>query len=185
MRVKARAGASSATIRDRRGVNLGRCGLWRSERTSDQKERVMIGVPVEHKLAMACEHRLGRIIDVACVFNLKTVTSPVGNFEPRKSLCVVLALAEGNLWLLEFRYWAVGFDVGGVLGGFPRFGLASQWRHRWWAWPAVWKAELSWPGLATYITGSLIGGDDADRIMGLLAADEFNGAQPIGARADR
>jgi hypothetical protein len=182
---KAKGWRVVGTIRDWRGVNLGRCGLWRSERTSDQKEGAMIGVPVEHKLAMTCEHRLGRIVDVASVFNLQRVASPIGDFEPRKSLRVVLALADGGLWLLEFRYWAVGFDVSGVLFRLPRVGLASQWRHRWWAWPAVWKAELSWPGLATYITGSLIGGDDADRIMGLLAADAFNGAQPIGARAER
>lgn len=145
----------------------------------------MIGVPVEHKLAMACEQRLGRIVDVASVFNLETVTSPVRNFDPWKSLRVALVLADGDLWILEFRYWAVGFDVGGVLCRFPRLGLASQWRRRWWAWPAVWKAELSWPGLATYISGSLIGGDDADRLMGLLAADEFDGAQTIGVRVDR
>lgn len=143
----------------------------------------MIGIPVEHKLAMACEQRLGRIVDVAGVFNVHRVTSPVGNFEPRKPLRVVLALSDGDLWLLEFHYWAVGFDVSGVLCRFPRFGLAGHWRHRWRAWPAVWKAELSWPGLATSITGSLIGGDDADRLMGLLAADEFDGVQAIGARA--
>ena len=145
----------------------------------------MIGVPVEHKLATACEYRLGRIVDGASVFNLQAVKSPVGNFETRKSLRVVLALAEGDLWLLEFRYWAVGFDVSGVLCRFPRLGLSSKWCHRWWAWPAVWKAELSWPGLATYLTGSLIGGDDADRIIGLLAADEFEAVQPIRVRADR
>lgn len=144
----------------------------------------MIGAPVEHKLAIACEHRIGRVVDVASVFNLQRVASPVGNFEPRKPLRVVLALTKNDVWLLELRYWAVGFDVGGVLCRFPRLGLASHWRHRSWAWPAVWKAELSWPGLATYATGSLIGGDDADRIMGLLAADEFDGAQPIGVRAD-
>ena len=65
--------------------------------------------------------------------------------------------------------------MGGVLCRFPRLGLVSQWRHRSWAWPAVWAAELSWPELTTYVTGSLIGGQDADRLMGLLAADEFDG----------
>lgn len=133
----------------------------------------MIGVPVEHKLAMASEQRLGQVVDVASVFNLQRVTCPVGNFKPPKPLGVVLALTEDDLWILEFRSWAVGFDVGGVLCRLPRFGLVSQWRHRAWAWPAVWRAELSWPEIATYVTGSLIGGQDADRIMGLLAADEF------------
>ena len=134
----------------------------------------MIGVPVEHKLAMACEERLGRIVDVASTFNLQRVMSPVGNFKPRRSLRVVLALTESDLWLLELRYWAVGFDVGGVLCQFPRFGLVTQSRHQPWAWPAVWKARLSWPELATYVTGSMIGGQDADRLVGLLAADEFD-----------
>lgn len=145
----------------------------------------MIGVPVDQKLATRCEHRVGRVVEVASVFNLQRVASPAGNLEPRKSVRIVLALTEKDVWLLEFRYWTVGFDVGGVLCRFPRLGLVSQWRHRSWAWPAVWKVELSWPELATYVTGSLIGGDDADRIMGLLAADEFDRAQPIAIRADR
>lgn len=140
----------------------------------------MIGVPVEHKLAMACEQRLGRVVYVASAFNLRRVASLVGDFKPRKSLRVVLALTASDLWLLEFRYWAVGFDVGGAICRFPRLGLVSQWHHCWWAWPAVWKSELSWPELATYITGSLIGGDDANRIMGLLAADEFDDVCAIG-----
>ena len=38
----------------------------------------------------------------------------------------------------------------------------------------MWKARLSWPELATYVTGSMIGGQDADRLVGLLAADEFD-----------
>jgi hypothetical protein len=145
----------------------------------------MIGVPVEHKLAMACEHRLGRVIDVASLFNLRRVTSPVGNLSPRRPLRLVVALTESDLWLLEFRYWAVGFDVGGVLCLFPRLGLASQWHRRRWAWPAVWKAELSWPELATYVTGSLIGGDDANRMMGLLAADEFDRAQGMSVPSEK
>jgi hypothetical protein len=138
----------------------------------------MIGVPVDHKLARACEQRLGRIVDVATVFNLKRVTSPVGACRPRRPLRVVLALTEDDLWLLEFRYWTVGFDVGAALCRFPRLGVISQWSHRAWAWPAAWKAELSWPELGTYVVGSLIGGDDADRIMGLMAADEFDDLGP-------
>ncbi len=145
----------------------------------------MIGVPVEHKLSLACEQRLGRVVDVASTVSLQRVTSPFGSLKPGKSLRVVLALTEDDLWLLEFRYWALGFDVGGVLCRFPRAGLVSQWRHRSWAWPAVWKAEMSWPELATYVTGSLLGGDDANRIMGLLAADEFDDAQEMAVPADK
>lgn len=144
----------------------------------------MIGVPVEHKLTIACEQRLGRAVDVASTFNLQGIMSPAGNFKPRKPLRVAVGLTQSDVWLLDFHYWALGFDVGGVLCRVPRRGLVSQWRHRSWAWPAVWRVELSWPELATYITGSLIGGDDANRIMGLLAADEFDGAQATGGPAD-
>ena len=141
----------------------------------------MIGVPVEHKLAMACEQRLGRMVDVASTFNLHRIASPAGNFRPRKSTRLVAALTEDDLCLLEFRYRVVGFEVGAALCRFPRRRLVSQWRHRPWAWPAVWRVDLSWPELATYVEGSLIGGDDADRIMGLLAADEFEAADSAGA----
>jgi hypothetical protein len=133
----------------------------------------MIGVPVEQGLALACERQLGHVARAASTFNLHRVASPASDLKPRKALRVVLAMTDEDLWLLEFRYWVVGFDVGAVLSRFPRCGLVSQWHHQWWGWPAVWKAELSWPTLATYVVGSLIGGDDADRIMGLLAADEF------------
>ena len=158
--------------------------LCTSDRTSHQKEGAVIGALVEHKLAMACEERLGRVVDVASSFNLERVTSPVGNFKPRKSLRVVLALTESDLSVLEFRSWAVGFDVGGVLCQFPRSGLVGQWRRHPWAWPAVWKAKLSWPALATYATGSMIGGKDADRMMGLLAADEFDTVCATAAAAE-
>jgi hypothetical protein len=133
----------------------------------------MIGVPVEDRLALACERRLGQAVRAASTFNLHRIASPAGNLKPRKPLRVVLAMTDEEVWLLEFEYWVVGFDVGAALCPFPRGGLVSQWRHRWWAWPAVWKAELSWPELATYVVGSLIGGEDTDRIMGLLTADEF------------
>ena len=133
----------------------------------------MIGVPVEESLALACERRLGQVVLAASTLNVHRVVSPAGNLRPRHPLRLALAMTDEDLWLLEFRYWIVGFDVGAVLCRFPRRGLVGQWCHRWWGWPAVWKAELSWPALATYVVGSLLWGDDADRIMGLLAADEF------------
>lgn len=144
----------------------------------------MVGIPVDEKLAMACERRLGRVVDVASTFDLRRVASPAGNFKPRKALRVVVALSENDLWLLEFCYWVVGFEVGTALCRFPRPGLVSQWRHRSWAWPAVWKLELSWPDLATYVVGSMIGGDDANRLMGLLVTDELERASTTAAAAD-
>jgi hypothetical protein len=161
----------------RGGVNLGESAALNIRDTVGSRERAMIGLPIEHKLAIACERRIGRVVDVASTFNLRRVASPAGNFNPRRPLPVVVALAEDDLWLLEFRYRLVGFDVGAVLCRFPRRGLVSQWHNRSWAWPAVWKADLSWPELATYVQGSLIGGVDADRFMGFLAADEFDGAK--------
>jgi hypothetical protein len=144
----------------------------------------MIGIPVDDKLAFACEQRLGRVVHVASTFHLRRIASPVGSFNPRKPLRVVVALSEDDLWLLEFGYWVVGFEVGVALCRFPRSGLVSQWRHRSWAWPAVWKVELSWPDLATYVAGSMIGRDDANRLMGLLVADELDRASTTAAAAD-
>jgi hypothetical protein len=144
----------------------------------------MIGVPVDEKLATACEQRLGRVVDVASTFNLRLVASPAGNFKPRKSVRVVVALTKDDIWLLELGYWVVGFKVGAALCRFPRPGLVSQWHHRLWAWPAVWKAELSWPDLATFVVGSMIGGDDANRLIGLLVADELDRVCMTAAAAD-
>jgi hypothetical protein len=143
----------------------------------------MIGVPVEDKLALTCERRLGQVVRAASTFNLHRVASPAGNLKPRNPLRLVLAMTDEDLWLLELRYWVVGFDVGAALCRFPRPGLVTDWRHRWWGWPAVWKAQLSWPALATYVAGSVIGGDDADRIIGLLAADQFAYARQLATGA--
>jgi hypothetical protein len=134
----------------------------------------MIGLPVDHKLLAACEHRLGRVVEAASTFNLRRVASPAGNFNPRKPARLMLALSEDDLWLLDFKHRLVGFEVGAVLCRFPRHGMVAQWRHRSWAWPDVWKVDLSWPELATFVHGSLIGGDDANRLQGLLMADEFD-----------
>jgi len=133
----------------------------------------MRGVPVEKSLALSCERRLGELVRAASTFNLHRIASPAGSLKPHKPLRVVLAMTDEEVWLLEFEYWVVGFDVGAALCRFPRGDLVSQWRHRWWAWPTVWKTKLSWPGLRIYVVGSLIGGDDADQIIGLLTADEF------------
>ena len=148
------------------------------------RSRAVIGVPVEQKLRIACEQRLGAAVQAASTFNLIRVRSPAGNLKPRRPLRVALALTDRDVWLLEFRYWVAGFDVAAALCRLPRSGLFSHWRHRSWAWPAVWKAELSWPEAATYVVGSLIGGDDADRIIGLLAADEFDAIQAMASAGD-
>jgi hypothetical protein len=149
-----------------------------------QRSDRMIGVPIGPRLALACERRVGRVVHVASTFNLRRIASPAGNFQPRKPLRVVTALTDDELWLLELRQWGIGFHVGAVLCRFPRHCLVAEWRHRPWAWPAVWKVELSWPLLATYVVGSLIGGEDADTLMGLLTADEFDGVRTMPTETD-
>ena len=134
----------------------------------------MIGVPVQTTLNARCEQRLGRIVHASGVFDLHRIVSPAGDLWLRKPRRLVLALTDSDLWLLEFRHWAIGFTIGGALSRFSRRDLVAHWRHRSWAWPAVWKAELSWPDAATYVEGAMIGGADADRIVGLLASDELS-----------
>jgi hypothetical protein len=143
----------------------------------------MIGVPVQDTLATACERRLGRIVHVASIFDLHRISCPAGSLKTRKPPRVVLALTDEDIWLIELHHWVVGFCVGAVMGRFPRRGLVAHWRHRRWAWPAVWKSELSWPDSAIYVEGALIGGEDADRIMGLLAFDELHRALRLSAPA--
>lgn len=133
----------------------------------------MFGVATDTTLAIACERRLGRIVDGASMFDLHRLATPAGSLKPSRPLSAVIALTDDDLWLLECRFWVVGFNVNRVLGRCPREGAVAYWRHRWWAWPDVWKAELSWPERASYIEGTLMAGSDADRLMGLLASDEF------------
>lgn len=134
----------------------------------------MIGVAAERTLASACEQRLGLVVDVASMFDVRVLSSPAGSFEPRKPLGVVIALTEVDLWLLEFRFWVIGFRVGAALCRWPRHDLVATWHHRWWAWPNVWKAELSWPESGLYLEGALMSGADADRMTGLLVSDELH-----------
>jgi hypothetical protein len=143
----------------------------------------MIGVPTGARLASACEQRLGRIVLGASMLDLVRVSSPWGTFKPSKPLRIVVALTDDSLYLVELRSGAVSFSVGTVLCRFPRYGLVAQWRHRWWAWPAVWKAELCWPGAFTFVEGALMAGADADRLMGLLVADDFHREMGLAAPA--
>lgn len=134
----------------------------------------MLGVAAERKLAIACEQRLGQIVQVATLFELGQICSPTGSVKPRKPFGAAIALTDTDIWLLELRFWVIGFTVGRVIGRCPRAGLAAHWRHRRWAWPNVWKAELSWPDTAQYVEGTLMSGQDVDRLIGVLAADEFH-----------
>jgi hypothetical protein len=143
---------------------------------TDILDRAMIGVPVENTLATGCERRIGQQIRAASTIHVRRVTSPEGRLKTRKREAMVIALAESDVWFLEYRYWIVGFSVGAVLCRWPRHELIVHWRRWWWAWPSVWRLELSWPGRAFYIEADLIAGPDADATIGLTACDAFERA---------
>jgi hypothetical protein len=42
----------------------------------------------------------------------------------------------------------------------------------------TWSAEFSWPRDATYMEGALMASVEADRLVGLLAADRFAHFRP-------
>lgn len=133
----------------------------------------MIGVAAQHKLVTSCEQRLGQVVHVASLFELGEVRSSAGSLKLHQPLSAAIALTDVDIWLLELHWWVVGFKIGRAIGRCDRVGLAAHWRHRWWTWPNVWKAELSWPDSAIYVEGTLMSGPDTNRLMGLLASDEL------------
>jgi hypothetical protein len=136
----------------------------------------VIACPGGQELALACERRLGRRVEVSLVFYLRRVAWPSGRIKPRRRLRVVLALPAEALYLLEFRYWLVGMNVSPVLSCLPRDRLVARCRRRWWAWPSPWHAELCWPESTLFLTGELADGEDAEKLIGLLTAGEFERA---------
>ena len=143
----------------------------------------MLGIAAEIKLAHACEERLGEIVHVAATFDLHQLSSPAGHLKPRKPEQMVIALTDADLWLLEYRYRVIGFTVGAPLCHLPRHGLVANWRRRRFTWPAVWRAEFSWPFMATNIEAALVSCNDTLRLMGLLDADEFDHQLGLAAPA--
>jgi hypothetical protein len=145
----------------------------------------VIGVPFEDTLATACERRMGRRVLVASTIHVRRAASPNGRARPRRPERMVIALTDTDLWLLEYRYRVIGFSIGTVLCRWPRRVAVAHWRRRWWAWPSVWRLELSWPTRAFFIEGDLMSGRDADLLIGLMASDEFGRASVEGATAPR
>jgi hypothetical protein len=134
----------------------------------------MIGLPNEQTLAIACERRIGYEVRAASTFELRCVSARGVRTKPRRREQIVIALTDHDLWFLEYRYRVVGFTIGSVLTHWPRCAVIAAWRHRRWAWPSVWRLELSWPGRAFYIEGDLMSGQDADALIGLMACDDFD-----------
>jgi hypothetical protein len=133
----------------------------------------MLGVATDDALVRACEQRLGRVVQGAATCDLRRLAVPGATMKPRKPKKIVIALTADYVWLLDIRDWAVWFSVGQVLAHLPRRGLAAQWRRRWWVWPTVWNAELSWPELSTYLEGALMNNGDTERLIGLMTMDEL------------
>jgi len=143
----------------------------------------MIGVPVDDSLTTACERRVGRRICVATILDVRRAACPAARTKARKRDSVAIALTDTDIWFLEYRYWIVGFTVGAVLTHWPRGALVAHWRRRPWAWPSVWRLELSWPERGFYIEGDMMGGADADLMIGLMTADELDRvATPLQSR---
>jgi hypothetical protein len=130
-----------------------------------------------------CEQRLGQIVHLAATLELRRFSCPAGSLKPRKAERMVVALTDEEFWLLELRYRMFGLTVGAPLCQLPRPVLVANWRRRRFCWPAVWQAEFSWPYLATFIEGDLVNGEDAERLMGLLAADELDRELGLAAPA--
>jgi hypothetical protein len=145
----------------------------------------MIGVPAEDTLVIACERRIGQRVRVASTLHVRRVESPAGRARPCKPERMVIALTDNDLWLLAYRYWVVGFSIGAVLCHWPRRAAVVHWRRRWWTWPSVWRLELSWPARGFYVEGDLMGGLDADLLIGLTTSDDFARAPAEAAAAPR
>jgi hypothetical protein len=155
--------------------------LYHLDGIAPQHTVAMIACPGGQQLALACERRLGCQVELSLVFYLRRVASPGGRVKPRRRLRVVLALTAEAVYLLEFRYWLVGMSVGPVISCLPRDRLVACCRRRWWAWPSPWRAELCWPEAALFLAGELADGEDAQKLIGLLTAGEFE--QAIKSRA--
>jgi hypothetical protein len=141
-------------------------------RTAASREP-MIGDPVEASLATECEHRIGERVLAASTLHVRRAVSPDGRVTPRKREPTVMALTESDVWFLEWQYRLFGAKVGAVLCSWPRRAAVASWDHRWWAWPSVWRLELSWPAQAYYIEGEMIAGADAERMIGLMTHDDL------------
>jgi hypothetical protein len=110
------------------------------------------------ELVVLCERRIGRPVDVASQFRVKT---PAG---PRTH---VLAVAAGHVWWLELHPWRG--TIGCILLYRPLDGLAA---HSERVRPGRYQLELSWPASGELFVGRL-DGTGADRLAGQLAAEQF------------
>jgi hypothetical protein len=116
------------------------------------------------KLALLCERRIGQTVVAAARIRVETAE---GRRRTRG-----LAIAGGQLWWLEVGGWPRR-AVGRVLGWRPLEGLAAHTERRR---NGGYVIELSWPEQCELYTGLLLPGEDADQLVGQLAADAFSRA---------
>jgi hypothetical protein len=109
-------------------------------------------------LIVLCERRIGKPVDIASEFRVKT---PAG---PRTHL---LAVAAGYVWWVELQPWRS--TIGCILLYRPLDGLAA---HSERVRPGDYQLELSWPASGELFVGRLHGAG-ADRLAGQLAAEQF------------
>jgi hypothetical protein len=140
----------------------------------DRQLHTVVAAQTTKNLVTACEHRLGLVVSASSPFELRRICSPAGSLKLCRPLSTVMALTDQDVRLLELRRSVLGVRLGRALGCCPRRGLVAHWAQSRWAWPHVWKAELSWPTQATYIEGSVVSGPDTDRLLGLLLSDELS-----------
>jgi hypothetical protein len=113
------------------------------------------------KLALLCERRIGHPVAVAARIRVET--------DQGRRRTRALAIAAGQLWWLELGGWPRR-TVGRVLGWRPLEGLAAHTERRR---NGGYVIELSWPAQCELYTGTLLAGEDAERLVGQLAADAF------------
>jgi len=109
-------------------------------------------------LIVLCERRIGRPVNVASQFRVKTPSGPRTH---------VLAVAAGCVWWLELQPWRD--TIGCILLYRPLDGLAA---HSERVRPGRYQLELSWPASGELFVGRLHGAG-ADRFAGQLAAEQF------------
>jgi hypothetical protein len=119
-------------------------------------------------LADAAQARIGRRVHAAIVLELGA-RGPAALLGAR-SEPMLLAITDGDVYLLDCRRTTLGPRVGGVVDHLPRTGLVSQWHRR----RLDVRAELSWPEAHVYLTATTRPGPQTDLAIGLLMSSEFD-----------
>ncbi|MGI9100240.1 MAG: hypothetical protein ACR2H2_17400 [Solirubrobacteraceae bacterium] len=119
-------------------------------------------------LADAAQARIGRRVHAAIVLELGA-RGPAALLGSRSDP-VLLAITDGDVYLLDCRRTTLGPRVGGVVDHLPRTGLVSQWHRR----RLDVKAELSWPEAHVYLTATTRPGPQTDLAIGLLMSSELD-----------